>query len=407
MGEKNYLKKLSARQKAKGLQRLRWYCQMCEKQCRDENGFRNHCRSESHTRKMHLFSERPGEFLAEFSDAFHRGFMDILRKRFGTTMVKANNVYQEYIKDKTHVHMNGTRWTTLTGYVMWLGREGICRVEDRGGEEGWFISYVDQEVLERARRAREMEQEKLDDEERTMRAIRRQMRGGWTGAVEEDASKSEQGKAEVKDHQKETIVEVSDEPIKPVHIELKRVVRPERPKLTRSSPFGVVKKVMAGEKHADNLKRKRTSNIDDIIEEEERKKMIRAGNRGDPLQPPSTNGETCVSTWLHRDIVVKVLDPGEWFGKKGIIKSVVDDQAIICFPDSDQQVEFHDRSLETVIPKPGGKVLILSGSLRGTPAVIRNIDVDNYSTSIETLQGVLLERIPYESVSRLWEQTSS
>jgi len=130
-------------------------------------------------------------------------------------------------------------------------------------------------------------------------------------------------------------------------------------------------------------------------------------NLSHPLQPPSTNGETCVSTWLHRDIVVKVLDPGEWFGKKGIIKSVVDDQAIICFPDSDQQVEFHDRSLETVIPKPGGKVLILSGSLRGTPAVIRNIDVDNYSTSIETLQGVLLERIPYESVSRLWEQTSS
>lgn len=28
---------------AKGLQKLRWYCQMCQKQCRDENGFKVRC----------------------------------------------------------------------------------------------------------------------------------------------------------------------------------------------------------------------------------------------------------------------------------------------------------------------------------------------------------------------------
>jgi len=31
--------------KSKGLQKLRWYCQMCQKQCRDENGFKCHTRS--------------------------------------------------------------------------------------------------------------------------------------------------------------------------------------------------------------------------------------------------------------------------------------------------------------------------------------------------------------------------
>ena len=31
--------------KSKGLQKLRWYCQMCEKQCRDENGFKCHTSS--------------------------------------------------------------------------------------------------------------------------------------------------------------------------------------------------------------------------------------------------------------------------------------------------------------------------------------------------------------------------
>ena len=33
-------KHLANKMKSKGLQRLRWYCQVCEKQCRDENGFK-------------------------------------------------------------------------------------------------------------------------------------------------------------------------------------------------------------------------------------------------------------------------------------------------------------------------------------------------------------------------------
>ena len=33
-------KAIANRIKAKGMQKLRWYCQMCAKQCRDENGFK-------------------------------------------------------------------------------------------------------------------------------------------------------------------------------------------------------------------------------------------------------------------------------------------------------------------------------------------------------------------------------
>ena len=46
--------------KAKGLQKLRWYCQMCQKQCRDENGFKCHQNSESHKRQMEVFGQNPG-----------------------------------------------------------------------------------------------------------------------------------------------------------------------------------------------------------------------------------------------------------------------------------------------------------------------------------------------------------
>ena len=47
--------------KAKGLQKLRWYCQMCQKQCRDENGFKCHQNSESHKRQMEVFGQNPGK----------------------------------------------------------------------------------------------------------------------------------------------------------------------------------------------------------------------------------------------------------------------------------------------------------------------------------------------------------
>lgn len=52
---------------AKGLQKLRWYCQVCQKQCRDENGFKCHLTSESHRRQMACVAENPDRFMDEYS----------------------------------------------------------------------------------------------------------------------------------------------------------------------------------------------------------------------------------------------------------------------------------------------------------------------------------------------------
>jgi len=54
---------ISNRIKAKGLQKLRWYCQMCGKQCRDENGFKCHLESDSHKRQMMVFGEAPDRII--------------------------------------------------------------------------------------------------------------------------------------------------------------------------------------------------------------------------------------------------------------------------------------------------------------------------------------------------------
>jgi len=44
--EAGSLKALGNKIKSKGLQRLKWYCQVCAKQCRDDNGFKCHTMSE-------------------------------------------------------------------------------------------------------------------------------------------------------------------------------------------------------------------------------------------------------------------------------------------------------------------------------------------------------------------------
>lgn len=84
--------------KSKGLQKLRWYCQMCNKQCRDQNGFKCHLTSESHQRQLLLFAESPGKYMNEFSTTFEKAYLDILRRQFGTKRVHCNMVYHEYIK---------------------------------------------------------------------------------------------------------------------------------------------------------------------------------------------------------------------------------------------------------------------------------------------------------------------
>ncbi|KAF7364780.1 KIN17-like protein [Mycena venus] len=141
-------KYVANKMKSKGLQRLRWYCQVCEKQCRDENGFKCHAQSESHLRQMLVVGEHAGRHINNFSQEFQSEFVALLSRRFGTKRVRANQVYQEYISDKSHLHMNATRWVTLTEFVKHLGRSGIARVDET--EKG-MVPGMDRQQPEGAR----------------------------------------------------------------------------------------------------------------------------------------------------------------------------------------------------------------------------------------------------------------
>ena len=169
-------KAIANRMKAKGLQKLRWYCQMCQKQCRDENGFKCHTMSESHLRQMEMFSENSTKFMDEFSREFEQGMIEIIKRKARSQRKNANELYRDYISDKQHFHMNATIWETLTDFVMYLGRKGMCEVDET--EKGWFVMYIDRdpETLARMEARAKRERDALDSEEKHQRDIQRQVK---------------------------------------------------------------------------------------------------------------------------------------------------------------------------------------------------------------------------------------
>ncbi|KAJ2551542.1 hypothetical protein EV175_003652 [Coemansia sp. RSA 1933] len=177
MGKHDFFspKAVANRIKAKGLQKLRWYCQMCEKQCRDENGFKCHCASESHQRQMSIFAENPERYMEQFSQEFEDAFLSILSRRYGTKKVLANQVYQEIVSNKQHLHMNATKWDTLSEFVMHLGRSGKCKVEE--AERGWLVEWIDVSPEALARRAaiQKKERQEIDDEQREQMLLQEQL----------------------------------------------------------------------------------------------------------------------------------------------------------------------------------------------------------------------------------------
>lgn len=188
---------------------LPWWCilfgfgiltiyQVCEKQCRDENGFKMHTQSESHVRRMLLVGEDPKKFINDYSNQFQRDFLLLLRTSHGEKQVQMNHFYQEYIANKEHIHMNSTKWPSLTEFAKHLGREGICRVEET--DKGIHIAWVDNspEALRRQDAVRKKEMQDKGDETREQKLIRDQVRKAQADAEARGALDEDEGDKELK-----------------------------------------------------------------------------------------------------------------------------------------------------------------------------------------------------------------
>lgn len=174
--------------KASGLQKLKFFCQLCEKQCRDSNGFKNHLSSPSHKGRIQGLAEtgKGKSVVATFSSDFQRDFLRLLKINHGTKKVNANRFYQEYIlNDRQHVHMNSTRWSSLTSFVKHLGQNGLVRVEQDEafqGEDGFAleIRYIDlsAEFQDKQARLNDKQKQLASEEDVAMKLINKQINRG-------------------------------------------------------------------------------------------------------------------------------------------------------------------------------------------------------------------------------------
>lgn len=140
---------------------------------------------------MQLIGEDPRKHIQDFSNQFLRDFIQQLRTSHGEKKTHINHFYQEYIANKEHIHMNSTKWPSLTEFAKHLGREGICRVEET--EKGLHISWIDNspEALRRQDAIRKKERQDKGDEEREQRLIREQVEKARLQAKADEEANSE------------------------------------------------------------------------------------------------------------------------------------------------------------------------------------------------------------------------
>ncbi|KAH7656926.1 DNA/RNA-binding protein KIN17 protein [Dioscorea alata] len=388
MGKNEFLtpKAIANRIKAKGLQKLRWYCQMCQKQCRDENGFKCHCMSESHQRQMQVFGQNPNRVIDGYSEEFENAFMDNLRRSHRFSRVAATVVYNEYIADRHHVHMNSTQWATLTEFVKYLGRIGKCKVEDT--PKGWFITYIDRdsETIFKDRLKNKRLRAELADEEKQERTIALQIERASSSNPNPPPPPPPPSDPAPLDPNAKVAFSLSMQTTN-------SDTEPKRPKIAFDEdpePEKVEKKRTAG----GGVAKGGSSALEELIREEEKAKE--RSNRKD--------------YWLCEGIIVKVMSKTlaskGYYKQKGVVKRVIDKYVgEIEMLENKHLLRIDQEELETVIPQIGGLVRIVNGAYRGSNARLLSVNTEKFCAKVQIEKGAydgrVLQAVDYEDICKI------
>ncbi|ONI24339.1 hypothetical protein PRUPE_2G234600 [Prunus persica] len=392
MGKNDFLtpKAIANRIKAKGLQKLRWYCQMCQKQCRDENGFKCHCMSESHQRQMQIFGENSNRIVDGYSEEFEQSFLDLMKRSHRFSRIAATVVYNEYINDRHHVHMNSTEWATLTEFVKHLGRTGKCKVEET--PKGWFITYIDRdsETLFKERLKNKRLRADMAEEEKQEREIKKQ--------IERVAQSMPVGNGVDQGSEDEIHRKIKVESGVKIGFALGSSKLGSKEK-------GESSKLVFDEVDDDKSKVKNSTKngssggagslaLEELMREDEKKKE--RINRKD--------------YWLCEGIIVKVMskalaDKG-YYKQKGFVRKVIDKYVgEIEMLESKHVLRVDQAELETVIPQIGCLVKIVNGAYRGSNAKLLAVDTDKFCAKVQIEKGVydgrVLKAVEYEDICKL------
>ena len=376
-------KEIGRRMKARGLKRLRWYCQRCEKQCGDENGFKSHCSSAGHIRQMALFRENAASEMNEYTRRFVSEFMSAL-KRKGGQRVSANRVYQEHIADRHHTHLNSTIFDSLTSFILYLNKENLADADcDERGE--WFIKLIDRDPRTLARAA----EDKRRDERRRASEEAEAKAQNERAAMSPPLLAAPLKSPSVRDDpeqikrllgEKIALSFAGDSSVRAAH---------SRNDIGDVDPLSAMIAPRTVQPQSDvagsglTASRKRPSALDELMRETEQKKHIKveastgagaAVNYSGLIAPLKTES---VSTWLRAGIVVKLMRRGDAdYKAKAVVVSVSGSDAVARVIVSGRILSVNDSDVETVIPSVGRDVIIVRGRLSGERATLLALTAD-------------------------------
>ena len=182
-------------------------------------------------------------------------------------------------------------------------------------------------------------------------------------------------------------------------------IKLESLKLERKEEVALIPTISSKPANKSELKRKKReiadiprkkSAIEEIIEEEKDeqiKKEMRQRLKNDEIP------------WLKPNIIVKITSKtlGEKFFKQKaeVLEIIHKFKAIVKLVQDGSKVTIDQNDVETVIPAIGRQVLILQGRFRGSTAVLKNLNVEEFSAKLKVSSCDKEIHLPYEHFSKL------
>lgn len=301
---------------------------------------------------MERFSTNANQYTEQFSREFEKQFMDCLQ-RHHVKRVAANYVYNEMIQNKSHVHMNSTKFDSLGTFVRYLGEQGKCEVEFDETDEKWYLRWIDP-VLE---------QRKAAEEKKAQEQAKRQKR-----------------MSETLIRQVEELNQVEEEDVlQELETTNKMVI-----KSIAAVPATIAKQKLAIFK-----------------EEEESAAATEAKQEQEEVQ----------RGWLHPEIIVRICSKkvagAALVNEKAVVSDVFENGNVadlIVLKTGQELLGVESKRLETVVPKLGGKVMVCNpqSAIRGSTGRIASL-VDKNTCGIQFETGTVVT-LRMEDVCKLFDQ---
>jgi len=371
--------------------------------------------SEGHRRQMEIFGQSAGRVVSGYSEEFLNDFVDHLRMAHPRARVSATVVYNEFIANKHHIHMNSTKWLTLTEFVKYLGREGICKVEET--PKGWFMTLTnsDPQKAKEEEERRKREKHQLDEEGRMQRLLEEQV----TRAHKVARTEGEQGEgdgescSELKREALEEPIKLSLAPAGPAaaaaagssgRVGSHGEGRGGEESKGRAKPAvplfgdGDDEEPSTSGAAASGAHPRKLSKVEELmkkdLEAKARREAAAAGPSGRSHEGGSSSSSRGgrVDHWLYPGIIVKVMSKAlkehGYYKQKGVVEQVIDKYiGEVSMLGSGDVIRVDQAELETVLPSPGGRVLVVNGIHRGTKGQLMGVDVKRFQAEVELGSG--------------------